>query len=274
MAYTNVSPNAPWVSTVGTLVPWRLNPAYTMLDGFRQGFIQADILHMFHLGTGRDLVGSTLVLMLRGRDYFEGSTIEERLATATSQLKSFCQLNRYPLKLHKLSKTKLHWSGATMPELRSSGFDTYVVLRWILQDLIPKFANNLPRDLCAAIWSADHCLSIMMNGGHNLTIAEQRNKEVFGDVFMRAYVRLAVTCIQNRQRIFRLRPKLHIWHHILKCSPPSRTNPHKYATWMDEDSLKKLMRVHRVTDKRTAQERLLQRFILALPGTWLRKRET
>ena len=45
-------------------------------------------------------------------------------------------------------------------------------------------------------------------------------------------------------------------------------NPHCYSTWMDEDALKHLMKTLRCTDRRTAEERLLQRWLLGLPSSF------
>ena len=110
MAYTNVNHDAAWISTEGTQLPWKLSPAYTLLEGFDPGFIHGDILHMFHLGTGRDLVASTLVILLQKRGFFAGSSVTDRLHTATCELKEYCRQHGLPLKLQKLSKSKLNWN--------------------------------------------------------------------------------------------------------------------------------------------------------------------
>ena len=38
------------------------------------------------------------------------------------------------------------------------------------------------------------------------------------------------------------------WVMSSEAHPPSRTNPANYSTWMDEDALKKLMRVLKMTN--------------------------
>ena len=233
-------------------------------------FIHGDLLHIFHLGTGRDLVGSALVMMLRGPGIFPGTNIPDRLSSATASLRSYARDHQLPLKLHKLSRSKLNWTGSNMPELRSSGYDTFVVNRW-LTDVSLRFEGQLPPELCRALWTADHLLSIVANAGRWLTEPEQRNKEQFGNVFVRSYMELATASLRNRDRLFRFRPKFHILHHLLKDSPRSRLNPNVYSTWMDEDALRKIMKVHRITSIKTAPKRILQRYLLGLPGIWKRK---
>ena len=269
LAYTNVNDNAPWCATEGA-VPWRLSPAYAMLDGFHAGYIHADILHCWHLGTGRDLVASAVVFLIRNRLCFQGGTITERLQNATEDLRSFCKRSNLPLKLHKLSKSKLNWQTKCMPELRSSGYDTFVVGKWLC-DVASRFSALLPEDLFVALWSSDHILSLLSNGGRYLTDLEQRNKRRFGAVFMRAYVRLANESIRARTRLYRLRPKCHVWHHILKDAPRSGLNPHVYSTWMDEDMLRKIMKVHKHTFVKTSPLRVLQRYLMGIAGIWIRK---
>ena len=266
MCYTNVNDDAPWLETMG-VVPWEFTPAYAQLTGFQLTYIQPDILHCWHLGTGRDLAASALVFMVKGGLCFAGSTQAERLEGATIQLKEFCKERQLPLKLHKLSKSKLNWKSKAMPELRSSGYDTYVVVKW-LTHVCERYSAVLPRDLCFALWAGNHVLSILSNAGRFLTPLEQSNKNTFGDAFMHAYVRLANESISSGTRLFRLRPKLHIWHHILKSRPRSRLNNHYYSTWMDEDFLKRIMKTHRLTSKMTAPKRMLQRYLLGLPKIW------
>ena len=267
-SYTNISATAPWMSTIGTVPAWRLTPSYTLLDGFHAGFIQADLLHIWHLGTGRDLIGSALAFMVKAGLCFAGATHDARLNHATEQLRSYAKRNKLTLKLKKLSKAKLNWRARCMPELRSGGYDTYVLGRWLVDDVLPIHSAELPPDLCTALWSSNQFLSIMANGGRWLTIDELRNKQQFGALFMRSYIRLARQSIKDRTRLYKMRPKLHLLHHMLMFSPPSRLNNNVYATWMDEDFLRKAMKVHSNTDPRGASLRVLQRYLLGLPNTW------
>ena len=233
--------------------------------------IAPDILHVWHLGVGRDISASALVYMLKEQLIFRGSTIDERLATATAMLKAWASERKLGLKLKKLSRTKLGWDSKKYPELKSNGYDTFIVTGW-LQSLCEENHALLPHDLGVALWSANHVLSLMQNAPTYLSPQEQKNKMIIGQLFMKSYLRLANQFLHQRKKLFRLRPKLHILHHIFRSNPPSRQNPAKYSTWIDEDGLKRLMRVMRMIDARTAPERLLQRFLLALPQEWQKRR--
>ena len=275
LGYTNVNPDAPYWDTMYQTPPWRFRPAYTSLSGFHLRLIQADLLHVWHLGTGRDLAGSVIVYILKrkGQSYsiLAGDNIPDRLADATSKLKAFAKSRKLPLALHKLTKNKLGLKSKTSyPELMSKGYDTYVVLEW-LQTLCEANGHLLPRELCTAVWCATHVMSMLHNADKQLTVEQQRNKEFFGQLFMKSYRIMAQNMLQDREPLFRMRPKFHILGHVFRSSPPSRTNPANYSTWMDEDSLKKLMRVLKMTSCQTAEQRLLERWLLALPEVWAKE---
>ena len=135
---------------------------------------------------------------------------------------------------------------------------------------------TLPDLLKTCMWAGNHALSILCNGGHFLTSQEQNNVQLVGLMFVRCYLLLARQALDANRKLYRIRPKFHLLHHCFRSpfATTSRTNHGAYATWMDEDSLKKLMKIMSETDKRTAERRLLQRWLLSLPGTWRRVRKT
>ena len=258
-----------------TSPPWLYTPCYTQLSGFQEEMIHPDLLHVFHLGVGRDLAASTIIYILQHPDcghIFMGNNLDEKLKSATSMVKRFARGKKLNLKLHKFSRSKLHMSTKSYPELCSNGYDTYVVLAW-LETVVTAHADVLPRELCTAVWAGNHVLSLLQAGGRFLNPEEQQNKETFGQLFMTAYVHMARVSLGARKKLFRLRPKLHILHHVFKSRPRSGLNPWNFNTFMDEDALKKLMKVLRMADVRSAPERLLQRFLLKLPGFWESRRK-
>eukprot|EP00439_Symbiodinium_sp_Y106_P028034 s7384_g3.t1 len=272
MAFTNINPDAAYWDTMFRDLPWNYEPAYASLSGFKVQYIQPDLLHCWHLGTGRDLAASVIVYIVKRKaecaGIFAGSNIADRLADATVKLRAFARSRKLPLKMHKLSKSKLGMkTKLSYPEVKSSGYDTYVILEW-LQDLCSRHSAVLPADLCVAMWCATHLMSMLHAAGRYLTIDEERNKHHFGQLFLRAYISMAHECLQREERLFRLRPKFHLLCHIFRSAVPSRTNVTRFSTWMDEDGLKRLMKVLRMTDGRTAPKRLLERFLLAVKRSW------
>ena len=92
-----------------------------------------DLLHVYHLGVGRDMLGSILRSVLSEPHVIAGPTIDDRFQSATDQLRAFARARKLPLRLHKLSRAK----SRTFPELNSSGYDTCVVGSWLENELLP-----------------------------------------------------------------------------------------------------------------------------------------
>ena len=68
---------------VKTLGLMGFTPAFTKIIGFSIQMIGVDILHIFHLGVGRDLCGSAIKELAAKRGYWAGGTQEARLQMAT-----------------------------------------------------------------------------------------------------------------------------------------------------------------------------------------------
>ena len=216
-------PHPKWLDTMWTVPPWDYEPSYASLLGFDLRQIVPDLLHVWNLGCARDLTASAIVYMVQDTDVFHGGNQLERLRDATSNLKAYARSQKLPLKLHKLSKSKLSWEKNKYPELKSSGYDSYVVMKW-LQDLVCANYHKLPSTLCSTIWAADHFISILQNAGRYLTPLEQMNKEAVGMVYLKGYMALVRENLEARRRLYRLRPKYHILDHVIRSRPKSRLN--------------------------------------------------
>lgn len=265
MAYTNTGCH--WRSTLYQDQPFDAPaPALTRLEGFTTRMVHPDILHVWHLGTGRDLLGSALVVLVKHR-YFPGRTIARRLAAASRSLCAYAKAHKLYLARRSLTKKSLNWESGQFPELRTKGYDTYIIGRWLASELE---ANDpgMP-DLCTAVWTSNNCLSVMANSkGYFLTPMEQEQIILLGSLFCDTYLRLAHNSILNGNRLWRIRPKYHLVQHLFMVAKVSRLNMHKYSTWIDEDGNKKFMRINRATHRRTAAIRVLQRWLLGLPQTF------
>ena len=248
-AFTDTRECARFWEDLHTQCPWKYLPAYATLPGFEISAIVPDLLHVWHLGVGRDVLGSSLAIMLSNRVFGPGSAMN-KLMEATNRLRRFASSSGYSLRLKKLTKNKLNLKQRCYPELKSSGFDTFIV----------------PADVIACLWASNHFLSIWTNAGRWLSPAEHANVKEAGEIFMQAYCALAKKAARDQVRLYKVRPKLHLLHHLVRQE--TRKNPHYFATWMDEDGLKKLMKVLKLSDARSADKRLLQRWLLGLPDTW------
>ena len=233
--------------------------------------IMGDLLHIFNLGVARHLAACTLKTILQERIIFDGATIEDRLQQATNSLKQFTKRTSYKLQLKKLSRNKLKWQSKKYPELASSGSDCHVVCAW-LQDLLVTHAVESYRPMATLLWCGNRMNQVLYASDWFLTNDERESVRTLGDMFLNQYFQLASNAIRNREYMWKVLPKAHILDHC--ANSPRKVNISRYSTWMDEDFLKKISKVVGLTSTKTAQKRVLQRWLLAMPGyltkTWIR----
>lgn len=96
--------------------------------------------------------------------------------------------------------------------------------------------------------------------------------KTIGSVFIRVFCKLAAKAVARQEFAWRMKPKFHLFQHVVfsrRC-----VNAAKYSTWMDEDFLRKISKTMALTPGVTAQERTLQRWMMALPQSILRSMES
>ena len=257
--FTNFSENANFFDTYLQVDPWDQPPPYSFLEAFSVSMIMPDLLHILNLGVSRDVCGSILKVLVKGGFLFVANTIEEKLAIATQGLTNFARSHSLPLRFKKLSKKRLCWG--KYAELKGSGYDLYVVSRW-LEELLQPFTNIYP-DFATLLWSLNGSMNLLYNSGWYLEETTRVRVKHLGTIFMRTYLKLASQSIVNQDMMFRCKPKLHLLHHIFQNR--RLVNPAKYATWLDEDFLKHIAKTLKLVNSGTAQLRCLQRWLLGIP---------
>ena len=262
MCLTDISPGARWRGTFLQEVPWDTPPNYVQLFGFDLLMLVPDLLHCVNLGIGRDLAGCVLKVILRDQQVFQGENVNLRLQRATDSLKAYARQHGHILRMKKLSKKKITWETKKYPELKASGSDTHVVCAWLEQLLEP--FRDTHGDFCCMLWSLNRCLRLLYAADWFLTDAEKDTVETLGGIFTSTFLRMAAAAVQNNELMFRVRPKLHMFLHMTEW--PRRVNVSRYSCWMDEDWLKKISKTMKLTSVKTAQKRVLQRWLMAVPG--------
>lgn len=185
LAFTNVGPLALWLSTLLVSFPWLLAPVFGAMIGFHLQLIGIDMLHVFHLGIGRDLCGTALKILVQRRDFFYGSNLEKRLLHCSKQLKQFAKNQKLGLRLRKLSKANLNWKGNDYPEIRCKGSDTATTLKFLVHlTQQPTWPDDL-HELATCLWASDFVVRLLTNCGNHLTAAEAEQVETVGLVYIR-----------------------------------------------------------------------------------------
>ena len=119
--------------------------------------------------------------------------------------------------------------------------------------------------LSEVLWASNSFFNLLAKSGTFLTPAEEEHRLVVGKILVRGYAKLASDSVDQKRFLFRLRPKFHLLCHLCgDATRLSRLNPDVSSTWMDEDAVKRWMRVKRQLHRRTASENVIRRFILGL----------
>ena len=262
MCYTNLALDSSWRNTIYSDEPWEIAPAFSSLPGFDIRMLGLDVLHLFHLGVGRDLIGSTMRIFCKD-GVFTGSNIEKKLAMASSWLRTYLKQNSLKLtQLKRFTKANLNFKTLAYPEIHCKGYDTYLVLKWLVHSVVPAASHKTSNDICTTLWAADNLISMLSNADQFLDSNEMECKHVIGMVFLKTYLKLAAGALEQRKQLWRIRPKFHMLVHMVICG--RRYNPHWSSTWLDEDALKRFMKIKKRTHKRTATARILQRWMMSL----------
>ena len=240
--------------------PWGTRPSYADLIGFHPLQLVPDLLHVWNLGVARAAIGSALKIILKNQTIFHGNNLDIRLEEASVSLRDYAKQHKLDLRLRKLTKGKLHWKTATFPSFAGKGYDAYVAGLWLEELLAPYDEFG---DLFTLFWASNKALTTMYAGDWFLTEHERETVQDLGQVFPETYARLARDAVQRGEYLFKILPKFHLLCHL--WVPSRSVNQSKYSTWMDEDFLRKISKTLSLTSSRTAQRRVLERWLMSLP---------
>ena len=259
--FTDISLNSGWRQSYLMSNPWVVAPSYAGLLGFKLPMIMGDLLHICNLGIARDIAGSALRLLLKDAAVFPGGTIQLRMESATSSLRAFAKAHGFCLRMKRFSKKKIAWKNNGYPELIASGSDTHIVCAWLEQTLAPHAGQF--GDICTLLFTLNRIMRLLYSAKMFLDEREKDTVRTLGDIFARTYLGLAWNSVQSHELMWRCRPKMHVFIEMMLCR--RAVNPSVYATWMDEDWLRKISKPLQLTSAKTAQRRILERWMLAIP---------
>ena len=193
-------------------------------------------------------------------NYWGVGNLPQKLHRATVEFKMYCKAQNLHVAFKRFSKDNLTLKKGSFPEMKSKGYDTFVVLSWLGEVFNGPLLGF--EKIHALVCLANVVMSILAHAELFLTDDQADMVAMLGEAFLKLWMLLSV----ERPKIFRIRPKMHLLHHIFleAKSRASKRNVRADSCWMDEDMLKKISRVIRRTHKRTSAKRTLQRYLLLL----------
>ena len=263
--YTDISAAAGWRQQPMPGPMFHIPPAIASLQGFSDRLVALDVLHIFHLGVLRDLVGTGFKLLARTRgEYYNGRRIPIRLHQLTQELKAYCHANNLQLSLQKIHMNTLLWRSDCCPEMKCKGADALVCLKFLVFKLQQRSHRKYPL-LLACAWSALQFIGCLASGSIFLLEEERATAQETGYLFLRSYLSLAVSSLEANDLLFKTRPKLHFLVHILDDLHPDPDgapcrNPFYDSTFVDEDWIKHALQMKKKMSRRTSSLNVLKRF--------------
>ena len=265
--YTDISESAAWRATFDAELPWDPEepPAVKDLYNFSLAAVGIDVLHTWHLGLARDVIASVLVILLRQKDFFASTNMKNRLLEASRLAKEYARnvAGRAFPRRWLFTRARLHLHSQKYAEFHGKGWQAAVLLKWIEQLFRERGAPS--DDLFAAVALGNNFIPMMTlarEQGSFFTVEQATQIQTLGQAWLEVYLRLHVQhkllggCVF---RLFNPRPKLHMFQHLL-LGCHGLKNPAAAMTWMDEDWLKRILRLTKAVHKRTAAVNTLLRW--------------
>ena len=264
LVFTDVSAGAAWRHRQPVGPPWIDPPALVNLRGFDVTTVAPDLLHILNLGILRDLLGSAIKLMIRGRAYYRAGTIAKRLQAFSKDLRFWCKGHGIQLHVKYIRKKTLAWSGAGCPELHVKAADAVAVLRFVSHKLQGQQLADYP-GLLGCVWMMEKFLGVLSSASMFLTAPETETVVTLGNGYINMYIGLANTALHRAEFYFKVRPKFHAFCHVLASLEQGQNrNVYYDACFMDEDWIKQAMCMARRMSFRTCAANFLRRFRVVL----------
>ena len=273
-----------WASTMFQQRPWTdsCEPVFSQVpyDQAQPEYLyKLDAFHVFKVGVGRDLTGSTLVFLCDLGCFDLSRALPERLSRAHRQFKLWCMVHGKSPALRSFTKLFLNIvSRASAPWCNSKGSDTMMLLEWLswylklqLRSLEGDLVNHEQMFRMLAQVFDNSLAMFEMSYCHPVFLRRKCAGRLYCHIMtvVRGYKWVAAYMVQEGHSAYRLKPKLHALHHLayeirsaLKTPATRIMNWLCYACEMNEDHIGHTARLSRVLNTKTLSLRLMQRVFL------------
>ena len=283
--FEDLSSSPSWLGTQGPNndLPWNTIPPFLEMVPHvlsdKGSFFKLDLLHIYHLGIGRDFAASSLCMAF---DFVYEGSVPDKIANMNLDLKLFLKESRRQVHFKLLTRDLLGYTSENVFPCGhwNKAFDTPVLIEFVSW-LLRKYddALNSHRELLLIAAACDAMSRFMRNllkAGLWLGPAEASSCGEDGLYFLMSYGKLAELCYTANKCRYNMVPKLHCFHHICidlahKASLGIfQLNPLSQCTFQDEDFIGRVSRLSRRVNPRRQCLRTIQRYLVAtryeLPG--------
>lgn len=266
--------NPAWISSYNTVSPfWRDPPLLSLPHDMSDepAFFSYDLFHAWHLGSGKEFLGSLLVVM---SETYIASNIQARFQLMSNDFLHFCAANKLQPYLRKISRDTC---GATdFPSgTWSKGSTTTCILKWVVAwGEAHADAVSGDRLLVTALEAARSKNKFLKLVYEQEAFIDEQTAIVLAKLgihFLKQYGALAKLSFQQGRALWLQKPNLHRLHHIYldlawqAGRGGQAYNPLMFSTQADEDFIGRPSRASRRVTPRPfmATKRTLQRHLMS-----------
>lgn len=244
------------------------------------GFYLPDIFHIHYLGTGKDFAASSLLYIMKV--CFKTRKLKDALTPLNSKLAEYMRNNkgerchfgkRITLELLGYSSSRSYPSGRW-----SKGADTAFMCKYVehlVSEIIKEGGDGSADEIILAIRDACCALGqymrLLFSASFWFTPTEAWESVVSGCEFARLFIRLAVLSTRKKLCLYKVKPKLHMYMHILLFSftqfqvdRHAVVNPLAYSTFQCEDFVGRVAKTSRRVSAKDHGNKILHRYLVAM----------
>lgn len=276
--------------------PWNIHqpPALNTIPFDQDGpelALRGDAFHIVKLGVGRDVVGGTLVLLLR-KGFFDypgcSTKIDERFCRAHSSFALWCAAEGKSPGLRSFTKSYFNMTSLiSAPWASSKASDTVLLLQWLIwflklnisSPVVPGYGPLL--DELLQVCQSTIGINILHHHGLWLERDCATTLYVHMMTCLRGYAVLGRRAMTLHVRAFIQKPKHHALHHIafalkrqLKTSASLILSPQAFSNDVNEDYVGRISRLSRRVSIRLCDLRVCQRLFLKIAALLRQRRGT
>lgn len=273
-----------WHSTMFQEDPFNSPSPFLAVPHIRDefpSFFKFDVFHTWHLGLGKQFLGSCLALLSEQQ---QASSIDQRFEMLTAEFLAWCRRCHKTPQIKKINKELINWpTQGTFPVGSWHKGALTTVLMEFVEDQYKDtdFSSDPLLPLCMdAAKAANSCLKTMFSRGLFLSNADARFSGEMGMRFLRRYVTLAEQSRRLGRMLFVLQPKGHAWHHMMldlvlaaERGLSRVISPLAWSCQPDEDFVGRPSRVsRRVRPGKIQVRRVVQRYLKGVYRQWTKQK--
>eukprot|EP00435_Cladocopium_sp_Y103_P030716 s3790_g7.t1 len=236
-------------------------------------FYKPDLFHILHAGVGKDFAASCILYFCAKT--FKASKIALALDHVNYLFRNFLAREKERVNFSNFTFELLGYeSTRTYPVGPwSKNLDTAVVIKFVEHVA----ANHLdPEDpimqlIVQGSGAINHFMRVLFSAPYWLSESEAWQAIFAGQEFLSTFAGLAQACYDQKLCLFKLKPKLHMFAHIVlrmlqqfRCGNGCTTNPVAEATFMSEDFVGHVSRLSRRVNARRHGHKIYNRYCVAV----------